>query len=281
MVAQPQQSLCMAQRAATLYRQIGDMRGLARALRRYGYSAYRLGRHDEAARAYGEALAIARERGALVTSACLICHQAEIVDLTDPQKRRALLSEALALFERLGSEHGRAYALAYLGEAAFLAGDAACALEYGREVLAVNERLNDRVNVGSGWCDIAGYYCGLGRMEEARRAACEAIAIGHRTSTLGCIALGLQHLAAVVASGGDVLLAARLLGASDAQLARLSQPRYAGAQLLYDRTLDVLQAALDEQSLQRARREGFGWSLERAVEEALHVPCQGLPLAGA
>jgi hypothetical protein len=73
----------------------------------------------------------------------------------------------------------------------------------------------------------------------------------------------------VAAVRGDTTQAALLFGASEGQYVAIGRSRMLQEQFVFDRTLALLENALDANELQSLRERGRAMTVEQAVEAAL------------
>jgi tetratricopeptide (TPR) repeat protein len=268
-LAHAQPALIAAERATALLRALDDRARLTYALGYLAEALWQLGRADESAEVAEEACALARDNphalGAALTGKARTTH--------DLEKKREVLREALQAYRTAGSESGVCHLLLHLGECAFEGGDAAGALDYARQCIALTRDDIDwqRHLVALMRGNAAAYALALGEIETARSFARASLDLAKRMNDRRRIAFGLQHLAGVSMEGGDVRRAAQLLGASDAHLGPHSAPRLYTERSGYEKAMEKLRAALGETELQVLLAEGRRWSTERAVEAAMEV----------
>jgi predicted ATPase/class 3 adenylate cyclase len=269
--------LAAAQRAIGLFERTDDTAGAA-----------------EARIVAGRALALlgdARQSEALLRPALEACEALERPRLTamaleslamarmtagDIADSRPLYGKALSVFQAIGAEKAALNVAANLAGAEFRGGDAATALRLAQEMLVRDRALNNP-RVAVVMCNIAAYHIVLGRWEEARNHAWEALDVACERHLEVQVVWALQHLAAVAAlsSEGDVeragdlrRRAARLLGFVEARLAALDTTRKFTEQQEYTAMLAALHEALTADELSGLMAQGASWSDETAIAEA-------------
>jgi hypothetical protein len=148
----------------------------------------------------------------------------------DHVRGESLLEEALGLYRELGREHGVQYSLYSLASLRFQ----------------------------------------TGRALEAALAARESLAISHRLGDVRFTLLNLSLLGSVAAALGDPEAGARLVGAAEAERARVGLS-FAGTAEgeLHERTIEDLRAALGSEALDAAFAEAASLELDEAVAFAL------------
>jgi len=258
-----------AEKARTLYMELGDRRGTAAALNLLSYGLYHLGQLEAADRASNEAFAILSE--SKHTKDYVDCLNRRAVVLwangnTDEGIQSAI--EGLALAKLLGDEIMWAGLQANLAEYEFSSGKLQEALAHATEAAAVSKKINDSRGMALTFGNIAGYNRKLGRMEEARAAARVSIHWARETQRPMIVAGAIQSLAIVEAEGHEPQRAARLLGYVDAAYSRFGFHREINEAQAYVEAVDTLRKSLNE-SLSARFAEGAAWSEDQAVEEAL------------
>jgi predicted ATPase/class 3 adenylate cyclase len=158
----------------TLYRQLGDKRGLARTLNTLGVVTT----YDEWERKmafYEEGLSLAREIEARDLVATLLNNLGEIARIRgDSQRARQLYEEALQL--NVGDQ-ARQVPLINLGFVSFAQGDYDAARGFFAETLAIARRFGDKGGIAYGLEGLGGVYGLQGQAERAARllGAAEAL----------------------------------------------------------------------------------------------------------
>jgi hypothetical protein len=109
----------------------------------------------------------------------------------------------------------------------------------------------------------------LGDEASATALLCEGLAMQDRQLHRLCIAESLDRFAWVATDQDRLHRAARLLGAADELRRRMGAPLPLGDKPLYDRYLEAIHAALNNDEFDKAWAEGTALSLDQAVEYAL------------
>ncbi len=303
-------SYASAQQALTRYRDVEDPLGAASAQRYAGLALLALGRIPEGEALLNEALRVACTRGApkLTAGVLLILAMARQLAV-DFAAARTRYAEALAAAKASGAERTELNVAAQLAELEFQDGNASAALALGGESLAGYRSQNDTRVVAIQLSNMAAYLVALGRYDEARTRAREALNLFRDVRSEVHLAYVLQHLAAVEAlrhedeverahaahgwgrdcaehSVGESApkaeiqfasaalertRAARLVGYVDARLTALEALREYTERHEYDRMLAALRDALGEEQLATLMNEGRAWTEDHAVAEALLV----------
>ena len=219
------QALSSAQRAMRRYRTLGDALGFAQAQHLAGGVLVRLGSTDEGEALERDALEAARALGnrRLALNALLGLGVAR-ANARDFAGSRARLIEARELAKVLGADSYAAPIAVNLASTEFESGDPEAALRISIDLLATHRASKPAPHLaetlGAAYCNTAGYLIALGRYDEARAQANEALEFGRGAGLTVFVALSLWHLAAMVLrfpiegrrTSADCRVAGRLLG---------------------------------------------------------------------
>ena len=263
-------------RAVAHYREAGDALGTARAQGLIGHALVGLGREDEGVPMLEDALAQARALG----SYRLIAYTVRCLGFVSGTKRgdivtaRERITEALAIYERLGARLNAAFALNDLGECEFCAGNTEAALQHAADAVEALRESNDLPLVATALDSMTAYLVALGRYDEVAQCARELLDLArdHRLDVL--TAYALQHLAAIAAlrSGDARTSAARIFGFVDARLKAMGAARlHNHEQFEYDRVLATLIDAMGADEVERLMAAGAAIGEELAIDEALSL----------
>jgi predicted ATPase/DNA-binding CsgD family transcriptional regulator/transcriptional regulator with XRE-family HTH domain len=221
---------------------------------------------------------------------------------------RAAGEESCRLCRELGDQRGLGRTLTWLGTAAMFQGDLAAARAYHEESVAVLRAADDPWGLGLALNQLGGSTRRLGELDLSRRLRAEGAEIlrqtGERWGLMqACITWGndllhdreytraaalyreaispclelrdtfsvcrcLNGLAGVFASTGDAHRAARLLGATEAQIESISARLLPPDQAHFDRSQATLTARLGAERLAVLREQGRGLSLQQAIDLA-------------
>ena len=256
-----------AQRAAELFRILGDDRSLVLSLSMAAMHLTLMDRLEAALTTADEALDVARRCGDRLAVSRSLYAKSFAVRPEAISERKALLIEAYEMCRNAPVIYDRAAVLQALGELTFMSGDADKALRYALEGQATYEGLNAPGYNAQAQVNVAAYSLVLGRLDDALKAAADALSAAQRTSDSMIAAASLLHLATIAATKGDVEQGARFLGASDARRSG-APPRLFTEQSGYDRTIAMLREALMGARLDALMREGSAWTLDHAGGQA-------------
>ena len=222
--------------SVAIYRKLGDEWGVANALHHLALVAYRQGDYVTAYGQFEETLAIRRASGNKAGIPYTL-HTLGVVTLCQGEAARAkqFFEEGEILFRELGDRNGMAMSLVYDGHLAMLQDEVELAEAFYSQALALV-----REGVGPIWA----------------RGEC---------------LLGLAGIAAVRGEGER---AARLWGASEAQIKAGSSFWDAADRRLYERTVAQANKQLGSAVFETARKEGQLMSLDRAILYALRTAAE-------
>jgi predicted ATPase/class 3 adenylate cyclase len=185
----------------------------------------------------------------------------------------AALEAAMPAIRRSNDLRLLARSQAIGAELAFASGDVEKALASAREAEAI---YRERSNEGTMFCatlgNLAAYLIAAGEIAEARRYACEALDLAAKREDTYYSAICIGHLARIAAETRAPAEAARLLGFVDAACARLGSVREPTEKKSYDRTVELIRAALPEDRIVALMKEGAAMDQETAIVEALAIP---------
>jgi predicted ATPase/DNA-binding SARP family transcriptional activator len=256
-------------RAVELFRELGDAASLAYAMSYLADGLWRAGRAGEAVGTAEQASAIARQSGDARALAHTLSVRARVTEELDVKHR--LFVEAMDAYRSIDARQGVSKSLLELGECAFRSGDAKAALRYAHDCIA---SLSEGVEGGQHLLTIvsgnaAAYAIALGRFEDARAFAGDALTLATRVGDRRRAAWTLQHLASVALARGDAERAARLLGASEESLSTaITQDRSFTERLGYEELLVGLAQTFSASELASLKAQGRHMSAQEATAEA-------------
>ncbi|HET6275118.1 MAG TPA: helix-turn-helix domain-containing protein [Candidatus Cybelea sp.] len=272
-----QSELAHADRAAEFYRQEADTLGVARAQSLAGHALLSLRRIPEARALLSESLAVARKSnqvGLIAYVLRCLAHAFAIEGNID--RARLLIAEAISIYKQNGSEFEASWTTAELGEAEFLAGNSALAIERASEVLEACRRFGD-LRIVLVLNNLAGYLISCGRYDEACVYAREALALAAEQQRDVVKYFALQHLAAAstlkARSNPDraprMHPQAEVFGFVTARLKEIGSARLFVEQQEYHRVLSVLRESIGEDQLTSLLSRGATLSESEAQSRAL------------
>jgi len=265
-----QPALDDALRAERAYRAAGSDGEHAWALTQEAYCLYLLGRHDAMGAVAAQAVRLARSQTDPLRLATALNAFALTIPLERAAERIAVLEEAIVAYRAAGDDSA-IVPMANLAETHNANGNAAAALACGLDVVEMTRENRDRPNLSAALSNVAAYALTVGDNAQAESAAREALQLVRdvgRTMNAMC---ALQHAGTVEARRGNVIVAARLLGAASRLYADFGLEREFTEQTLYDRTVAELRESLDQAAIDAHARDGARLSLDGALDEALSL----------
>jgi predicted ATPase/DNA-binding XRE family transcriptional regulator len=227
-----------------------------------------LGRRDDARVAIEEAVEVALEQQDDLRLAGALNVLALTIPIERAAERFAPLKESIRTY-RAASADGAMVPTANLAEAHYATGDFVSALSCALDAVEMARTNRDRSFLAGVLTNVAAYALTVGDVEQADRAAQEAMRLARDIGTTHYTMCALQHLGSVAARRGAFERAARLLGASNARYREFGIPREFTEQSLYERSIEEIRAALGEERLVVHLNAGAALPVERAVDEAL------------
>jgi predicted ATPase len=226
--------------------------------------------YDEAPRYAEEALSIYRELGDAwgVARATFMLGYAAI-ESGDFEGARPLFEDARARFTELGAEHDVLMTLFNLSWAYDELGDFERATELSEEYLRRARASGSERQVAFALDSLAGTLREQDRLDEAFTVGIEGLLIRREQGDIFHQLDRLSHLAATLALAGRLRVATRLLSSSMHLFEQLEVEVPLYLEKRNGKTLDLIHAGLPDSAFASAWREGSGLSLDDAVAIAL------------
>jgi predicted ATPase/class 3 adenylate cyclase len=254
------------------HRSLGDQAAISYAASNLANVALQLDRPDQARALYEEGLTIAMERGDAVGAGISLLNLGDAwARIGDRTASEARFEEAVEAFRRLGDRWLVAQALDGWGLARGRAGDAADARELHEQALGIYEGIGDARSVARVLLNLGDLTARTGDLAEAEELLRRSLEVRVRIDDLPGIAVGLEHLAWVVAPE-RAESAATLLGTAEAIRDRLRAPVPLPERATYQRQRDALVEGLGRTAFDAARDAGRAMSLGAALARPLPVP---------
>ncbi|MBV8654765.1 MAG: GAF domain-containing protein [Candidatus Eremiobacteraeota bacterium] len=270
----------LAERALARYERLGDARGIAQAQTQVGFMLLFMDRLDEGEALLWTALDHWKTIGRQKTTGWIWLRLAMARMLAgDADGARRLFAEAQSIATGSGGQRLAAAVANERAELEFRGGDAATAARLVGDAIQTSRLLHDAPNLVTRLLNSAAYAIALGRYDEARRSAREALTLGRDLQNAFFSTVAVQHVAAVAAlrpaqdpasASVDRALAARLLGYADARLTETEVHREYTEQREFDAVLSALRETLGD-DVQKLMAEGAAWNEEHAIDEAMRV----------
>jgi tetratricopeptide (TPR) repeat protein len=263
-------ALAAGTKAREQYEKLGDRRGAALAATRAGEALLRLRRHEEADSALDFALQAFRELAEARLIGLVITSKARNVQFAgDTEKALQLYNEAIPYAKSTGDIEMMNSIGNNVAEAEFGRGNVERALDMARNLLPTLAAW-DRIGRALTQANIAAYFIMLGRFDEARESAREAIKDARPAGPI-TYAESIQHFAAIAAGQKDWQRSARLLGYCERAYKELDTHLDFTERQEYDKLVALLEQQLSADSLASLRAEGAALSDDQVYDEALKV----------
>ena len=266
----PAREIALFERSLAIYRELGDLRSIAAMLNNFAWSAMTAGDYERAQNLREEALALFRalgDTGQVAETLWGLGNGAQRQG--DFHRAEVFLEESLALRRERGDERSAAVTQARLGHVELNLGDVERARTLATEALATIRHYDDpwglaMVLTVSGHAELV-----MGDAERAQLDFRESARLFQALGILLTLSWCLEGLAGVALTRGEYRLAARLVGARDALLARLESPVPPAYPDGYARTLDTVRGGLGEETFAEEYAMGAELPLEQAITEAV------------
>jgi predicted ATPase/DNA-binding XRE family transcriptional regulator len=255
-----------------------DHRAIAMAQYYLGLTFLSMGRYDESETMLRDALASALSAGAnieynLISTAL----GAALASAGEFREARKYIAESVQRSEAAGSKRYAAAARVELAEVEFASGATDDALRLNEESVHFFRSHSLLIRLPIAYCNSAAYLTDLGRFQEARDHAREALRHSRVMGNVNALLWAMQHLAVVAILVNDPLegemealhRAAEILGFVDEAQRRRGKARYHTEQRSYDRALMALRRIFDGDKLKKLMTEAKAWSEERAFSESM------------
>jgi non-specific serine/threonine protein kinase len=275
----PEAALTEAQRAL-LSQQPDDLPEVAEAHYLVALGLFHSGRIAESETALRQALATAcRSNVPNITAAATAMLGMTRWAHGDLEEARSLVREALRIHRIAGSERFAATDAGGLAEIEFAAGQSQEALRLSQESIEVFRTRRNWSYLAWALCNSSVYLIALGRYDEARNDAREALVLARKVGVRRPVAWALQHLAALSAVNSiheadhrqNLARSAHLIGFIDDRFCQIASTRQRTEQKEYEEVLVILREAFGEEEAARLMHEGKTWSEDRAVAQALEI----------
>jgi predicted ATPase len=265
-----------AARALGRFEKLGERRGMARAQQIAGRALLSLGHLADGEALLHSSLAAAKELGLHKVAAGTLEYLAIARYFADDLGgARSAYTEALTIARETGYERVACDIAGNLAELEFRCGDAVTALQLAEEGLRGWRSFNDTIRMANALGNMAVYLTTLGRSDEARNCAREALRMARDAQHDVGVAIALQHLnaiAAIRASDYDSYArAARLLGYVDMRFTALNILREHTEHQEYEQIVAALREAIAPDALAKLTEEGRRWTADQALAEAMLV----------
>jgi predicted ATPase len=215
-----------------------------------------------------EAAVLARQSGAAASLPRILALLGRAAESQqDAERALGAYQEGLALARAGGPERlpSAAYILNAVGNILRNRGDYAEARAHYQEALAVWREIGDPNGTTCGLCNLGTLACLCGDPEQALHQLRQSLLMAQENNDLRHAAYSLLGLAAALPLRGKPVLAARLLGQSEALFRSLGIDPVSFDQPLYDSATAAIGAVLGKEALCQMREEGAAMDLDTAA----------------
>jgi predicted ATPase/DNA-binding SARP family transcriptional activator len=259
----------------TLWRELGNKRGIANALGILGDTSLLQANYPEAQTAYEEGLALFQELGDKRGIASMLTNLGNVANYTEDYATARQHQEAsVAIFRELEDKLGLVIALNNLGVVAEQQGDNFSARRFYQESIAAAHELGEKNMVAYALNSLAHVVYLQGDPTDAERYYRESLVIFQEIGEKRGIAYCLEGFAKVVARHGNAAQAAHLLGAAETLREAINSPLAGSERSELDQDVIVTRNRIGERSFESAWAEGRVMTLEQAIEFALRATGQ-------
>jgi predicted ATPase/DNA-binding SARP family transcriptional activator/DNA-binding CsgD family transcriptional regulator len=255
----------------------------ARASTEAGTFAWCQGNYDRAIAFHREALTLYRglgdERGVAFALIFWACQELEKGGSERAARAAPRLEEALALGRKLGDELISAFALTNLGEVAQVRGNYERALACCGEALSTYRKMGDSFLIAQILTRLGSAAANHGDQEAAARFIGEGLPLAQKLGSGLLSAMCLEGLAAVYGAKAEGTRVARLYGAAEALRLAIGATLSPTDWAELERNMATARATLDAASWEAAWAEGRAMTPEQAAEYALSEESEAPPAA--
>ncbi len=201
----------LLEESATLYRELGDKRGLAGSLGELGWSKFWQNELAAARTLLEESIGLAREVCDKGILAYVLRYLSVLFSMQSDREGAFLLAEeSVALCRELEDTHGLAYALMALSRIVMDQGNLTQAAAFAQESLALARELGDKLSIARALSSTGEYALYRGDFSRSRTFLEECLSLTKELGFKPNIALVLYHLGELRRLQGDIVQAAAL-----------------------------------------------------------------------
>jgi predicted ATPase/DNA-binding XRE family transcriptional regulator len=253
-----------------LFRELGDIRGVAQVLAELAYIANDRGEYNRSASLYTEALGLFRNLEERTRFAQTLNDLANVrLNQEEYDLARGLYTQALSLSRELGDTRAIAIALNNLGSVAEREGEYEQAINLFAESLELRRALGDQPGIALSLVNLAVVTWLDGSCERAASLLADGLRLSHRLGDNRVTLFCLVTLAGIVATQGKTERAARLWSAGEALGAAMGIAIPPSVLAEYHKRLTVPRSRLGEDFWRAACERGRAMTLDQAVAYAL------------
>jgi len=251
-----------------LYRDLGNVAGVAHVLNTLGLIADGRGDQARATSLYEECLELRRQLHDTSGIACVLNNLA-IVACRQEQYAKAipLYEESLALHRAAGDQGGIAVTLSNLGGATLLHDDLPRAATLLEECVTLCRQLGDKEGIASALSTLGALALEQGELVRAAQLYRESMSFAYGVGLKVLIVENLEGAAEVAHAQGQDVQATRLFALAEALRERFQMPRSSGDQPQRTSRIVAVRAALGDAAFAAQWAAGRAMTLERALAD--------------
>jgi predicted ATPase/serine/threonine protein kinase len=260
-------ALTIGRESCRIYRELGDLQGVASTTIILAFQAQRRGHYAEAVSLFGDTVALWTQLGdatAVDLANSNMAHAAKAGGDFDLARR--LLEQVIASANARGDLRVVALALNGLGDVAASQHDPDAARRYHHDSLARLREIDDRWGIARVLTDLAGVDLQAGEYVQADRSLREALRVFRELGHQRGVAKQLESLSWCAICQSRDEAAVTLVSAAAAIRQRMAASAKAAEREKIDRTLDQARSRLTAEAYENAWREGHTAPLDRILE---------------
>ena len=259
-------AVARAKESLILWQRLEDEQNVPMSLMETAVVLINMGRDSEAYTLLKEAEVLFRESGKSYFHAVTLVHLGNVaLGLGNPAQARDWLDQAYPLFQEIGEEWGLSFVLNNLGEVARVRGDYEQARRYYLESEALLRATGDKGDLARLIHTLGYIATHNGDYNQAEAQFRESLAMFRKLGNQRGIAECIAGLASLRARQGKQQIAAQMLGAAEALLGASGAAWWPADRVEVEKTREILESELDEETFTAAWAEGQGMTLEQAV----------------
>ncbi|MBI1742495.1 tetratricopeptide repeat protein [Candidatus Acetothermia bacterium] len=251
-----------------LFRELSDEWGMARVLTRLGLGEWWQGHYRQATTLLEESLTIfqkLKDKRSMALSLNIL--GLVFYSQGDLHRATALFEESLALFQELG-ETG-SVVLSNLGSLANIQGDYERASKLLEKSIALYRKEGSKLGIAMALPHLGNLAVNLDDLHRALALFKEGLVVSNEISYKPGIISGIKGIATVASRHGNIIRAARLLGAAEALREAIGIVIVPDERIMGEQTLAIGRSALGEETFAKAWAQGLAMTLEQAIAYAL------------
>jgi len=258
----------LGEESLTLFRELGDQRGIALSLNVLGYVARLRGDYAAARSMCEESLAIFRQEEDKWNIAETLYFLASMATFQgDLATARILITEDLVLFREMGDQRGIAYAMNTLGLVSLIEGDAETARLQQEESFAICKALGDRLGIAFALSALGGLELLQGNYVAARTKYEESLTIAIQSGDKWFTAVVLEGFGRAVAAQGLTAWAVRLWSVAHSLREAIGTPLSPIERAVQEHSMAAARIHLGGEMFEATWAQGRTMTLEQALTE--------------